>query len=298
MVLVVCGGSPDPPGESAGPATEAPTLSVYAVNYPLAYFAERIGGAGVEVSFPAPADVDPAQWFPQPEVVAAYQGADLILLNGAGYAKWVQRVSLPRARLVDTSASFRDRYVALEEAVSHGHGPGGEHSHEGVAFTTWLDPTLAAEQARAVADALARARPERESEFRERFARLQAELLELDTGLAAAAEAIGGAPLLFSHPVYQYLERRYALNGRSLHWEPEEAPGEAAWRELAALLEDHPATLMLWEGEPLQETVRRLEALGVASQVHAPCGNAVEEGDWLAAMRQNAARLRAAASEP
>ena len=41
-------------------ATFQPDLVVAAVNYPLAYMAERIGGDEVEVRFPAPPDVDPA----------------------------------------------------------------------------------------------------------------------------------------------------------------------------------------------------------------------------------------------
>ena len=63
----------------------------------------------IEVVFPAPADVDPAYWSPGGEIVADYQQADLILLNGAGYAGWVSRASLPRAAKVDTGAAFADR---------------------------------------------------------------------------------------------------------------------------------------------------------------------------------------------
>ena len=94
-------------------------------------------------------------WSPGPEVVTAYQAADLILLNGAGYAGWVSRVSLPEGKLIDTSASFADRYLTVAEAVTHSHGPEGEHAHEATAFTTWLDPTLALEQAGAIHAALA-----------------------------------------------------------------------------------------------------------------------------------------------
>ena len=84
-------------GDQGGPP------QVYAVNYPLAYFAERIAGDSVQVVFPAPADVDPATWSPGIDAVAAFQQADLVLLNGAGYAGWVQRVTLSESRLVDTS---------------------------------------------------------------------------------------------------------------------------------------------------------------------------------------------------
>jgi hypothetical protein len=48
---------------------------------------------------------------------------------------------------------------------------------------------------------------------------------------------------------------------------------------------------MLWEAEPKAETRRRLEALGLASVVYAPCAQRPEAGDWLSAMASNAARL-------
>ena len=58
-------------------------LTVYVVNYPLKYFAERIGGDAVTVVFPAPADEDPAYWMPDAKTISDYQKADLILLNEA-----------------------------------------------------------------------------------------------------------------------------------------------------------------------------------------------------------------------
>jgi zinc transport system substrate-binding protein len=291
--VLACG-----PGERADEARRAAPeaggpLEVYVVNYPLRYFAERIGGEHVRVFFPAPADVDPAYWSPDAEAVAAYQGADLILLNGAGYARWVQRASLPQARLVDTSAAFRDRLIALDAATTHIHGPEGAHTHADQAFTTWLDPELVTLQARAIAQAFAAARPEHEAAFRAGLATLEAALGELDARLGAAAQSIGEAPLLFSHPVYQYFARRYSLNARSLHWEPDELPDERAWRALEALLAEHPARWMIWEAAPSDATLRRLAALGVSSIIYSPCANAPEQGDFLSVMSRNAAGFEA-----
>jgi len=270
-------------------------LRVYAVNHPLQYFAQRIGASHVEVAFPAPPDVDPAEWVPTAEIVAAYQGADLILLNGAGYARWVAWASLPQHALVDTSTGFRERLLDLEGATTHGHGPQGAHSHEGLAFTVWLDPTLARAQAAAVAEALAQARPAHADAFGANLAALEADLLALDARLAQIAAALGDTPLLFSHPVYGYLEHRYGLNGRSLHWEPDSVPNPAAWRELERLLAEHPARWVVWEASPRRETAQRLEALGLRSIVYAPAGGRPEAGDWLAVMRENAAQLAALA---
>ena len=154
-LLLACSPAQEDPSSGPAASEEEGRLTLYTVNYPLKYLAERIGGEIVTAVFPAPPGIDPAYWSPEPEQVAAYQGADLILLNGAGYAAWVDRASFLRRQLIDTSAGFRDRLLPLDQAPLHTHGPEGDHSHSGTAFTTWLDPTLALEHARVIADALA-----------------------------------------------------------------------------------------------------------------------------------------------
>ncbi len=266
-------------------------LSVYVVNYPLQYFAEQIGGKHVRVTFPAPTKGDPAFWEPDVEQVAAYQQGDLILLNGASYAKWVQRVSLPESRLLDTSAAFADRYIPMSDQTAHSHGADGEHQHGEVAFTTWLDPQLAIEQAAAIRDVLVRLRPDAEGDFRQGFASLQKDLQALDKQLAAAFDAYKGQPLLFSHPVYQYLIRRYAINGHELHWEPDGMPSATEWRAFEELLKTHTARSMIWEGTPTAEIVAALDQRGVESLVFDPVANRPPAGDYLSVMRENLARL-------
>lgn len=145
-------------GLLAVPAAAQDTPRIAVVNYPLAYFAERLGGEGVEVLFPVPDGTDPAFWRPGIADIAAIQGADLIALNGAGFAQWTTKASLPRSRLVDTSAEFSDAYIKTE-TVTHSHGDDGEHSHTGTATYIWLDFELAASQAEALSAAMARRVP-------------------------------------------------------------------------------------------------------------------------------------------
>lgn len=272
-------------------ATAEKPLVVYTVNYPLQYFAQRIAGDRAEVVFPAPADVDPAFWAPGPEDITAYQQADLILLNGAGYAKWVDRVSLPRRTQVNTSAAFSDELIETQSGSTHSHGREGEHSHGGTAFTTWLDFRLAIEQARAIRDAFAAASPEDGATFDRNFKVLEGELQILDARLESLAATNPNLPLLASHPVYQYLARRYELNMKSVLWEPEVSPTEHQWQELEAILKKHPAEWMLWEGEPAPETVQRLQRLGVRSAVFDPSGNVPDQGDLLKVMKENTGNL-------
>jgi len=274
------------------PKKTGETLSVYVVNYPLYYFASRIGGEQVEIFFPAPDNVDPAEWMPEDSVIQRYQAADLILLNGADYAGWTELVALPTAALVHTAATIQDRFIEEEELIQHSHGPHGEHTHGGTAFTLWLDPTLAVEQARSIQLAFSSALPQYADLFEQRFVQLEEELLGLDASLKAIVGNNAERPVFVSHPVYQYLEERYGLNAESFHWEPDEMPSDEEWRKLVQTLQSHPAQWMIWEDEPLPEIAARLQAEGIGSVVFNPTSQPPETGDFLSAMRENIQSLR------
>jgi zinc transport system substrate-binding protein len=269
-------------------------LNVYVVNYPLKYFAERIGGEHVKVEFPVPADVDPAYWNPDLANISAYQKADLILLNGAGYAKWVAKVSLPRSKMVDTSRQFKDRYILTKEAMTHSHGAAGEHAHEALAFTTWLDFELAARQADAIAAAMGRKRPELRDTFQSNVEALAKDLKALDQDIQAIVSQKPSTPLIVSHPVYDYFARRYGLNIVSVHWEPDQVPRDDQFREFREILKQHPAKWVIWEGQPAQASVNALKALGADSLVFDPCSNVPDQGDFITVMRANVDNFRKA----
>ncbi len=266
-------------------------LNIYVVNYPLKYFAERIGGDHVKVEFPLPKDVDPAYWNPDLANISAYQKADLILLNGAGYAKWVAKVSLPRSKMVDTSRQFKDRYMTTKAVVSHSHGGEGAHAHEALAFTTWLDLELADRQAEAVAAAMGRKRAELHDTFQMNYKALAADLKSLDRNIQAIVSKRPATPLIVSHPVYDYFARRYGLNIVSVHWEPEQVPTDGQLQALKAVLKQHPSKWMIWEGEPVQASVDKLKTFGVDSLVFDPCGNVPDQGDFMTVMRHNVDNL-------
>ncbi len=275
-------------------AISADNLTIYTVNYPLKYFAERIAGEHATVVFPAPADEDPAFWMPDTKIILDYQNADLILLNGANYAKWVNKVSLPQLKLVNTSSKFNDRYIAMEDIITHTHGPTGEHAHTSRAFTAWIDFVLAAEQAKAITKALSRKKPALRDTFLRNYKELEENLMTIDRDIKAIVKNKSNLPLIVSHPVYQYLKRRYNLNIKSVHWEPEQIPSEKQWAELQNILRSHPAKWMIWEGEPHPASVERLKSRGVNSLVFDPCGNTPEEGDFMVVMRRNVENLKLA----
>ncbi|WP_224816378.1 metal ABC transporter substrate-binding protein [Hasllibacter sp. MH4015] len=273
-----------------GPLVAQDRLQVAAVNYPLAYFAERLAGDMADVLFNVPADVDPSFWRPGIADITAIQGADLIVVNGAGFADWTARTTLPRSRTVLTSAGFDDAFIATE-TITHSHGEGGQHSHTGVANYLWLDFAQARLQAEAIAAALTRRAPDASAEI---AANLQALSTDLD-GLATRAAEIGaaadGVPMIASHPRYQYLARAYGFDISALDWDPRGPVSEDQWAELEAMRETLEARVFIWEAEPDAAALERIEDLGMVNAVFPPLSNRPEQGDFLSVMAGSLDRL-------
>lgn len=282
--------SADPAGQVLRKDTP---ITVITSNYPLYYFTSQIVSgmnAGVEIILPE-IEGDPANWQPDSESITDLQGADLVVLNGAGYESWLGWVTLPEDLLLDTSASFADQLIPAESETVHQHGPSGEHSHKGYAFTVWLNPKFAVEQSRSIHQALTRLLPDQAAPLDEGLARLTRSLEQLDQEQEALFNKLGSRPVLFSHPVYQYLQARYGINGASVHWEPGEMPATSDWIELGNILSSHPAGLMLWEDTPLEEVAAKLLESGIRSVPFHTASNRPDNGDYLDVMRNNILRL-------
>jgi zinc transport system substrate-binding protein len=264
---------------------------VCVVNYPLQYFAERIAGDAVEVVFPAPADVDPADWMPDRKTIKVYQNAELILLNGAGYAKWLDKVSLPASKLVDASAAFKSQLMKVEEVVTHSHGKGGEHSHVGTASHTWLNPRLAVLQAETIRDAFSKRLPDQAASFAANFETLKRDLMELDAELEAVVKSNRDRPVVFSHPIYQYFQRRFAVNSRTLDLMPNTVPDSSELKRHHDLRAKHAYDAVIWNENPGDGQVKELLRIGVKSYVFSPCANVPFEMDYLKAMETNLRNL-------
>lgn len=275
------------PEEPRSTFPKSSRLQIFAANQPLAYFADRIGGTEVDVHLPMPKDIDPAFWHPTDDDIAQFQHADLIVMNGAAYSKWAEKVTLPESKIVDTSATFANRLIEVKNVVSHSHGKAGEHSHSGTAFTTWLDFNQAIAQADAIREALTKLKPDQVELFALNFDVLHKELMEFDVRMLAVGKKLGDTPLVASHPIYQYWARRYQLNVQSLLWEPEQETSVEQLQDLKNLLATHPAKWMLWEGDPAQDSVDKLKTLGVESVVFDPCANVPDAGTWRSVMDSN-----------
>ncbi len=268
------------------PAYAEKALTVYGFNYPLTYFAKRIGGNHAKVVFPVPPQVDPASWAPDTTTIQAIQKADLIILNGAGYDRWTSKVSLPMLRIVDTSRAFKYNLIEVESNVTHSHGPRGEHSHAHSASTTWLDFSQAALQARAIWKAFAKKAPEHKAKLTKNFELLKNDLLALD------GHNTSDIPVLVSLPIYQYLARRYQLYTHNVFLAPDTDPSTINWQKIEKTALQHRAHWIIWPQAPLPMSRQHLDDIQVKSVIFSPCSMPPKQGDFITVMQQNIKNLQ------
>jgi zinc transport system substrate-binding protein len=291
-VISGCSGQKEPEEQSGPPV-------VYTTFYPTTYFVERLSGDHLEVVCPIPEDEDPIFWNPPRDVLAGYQAADLIVVNGAEFEKWVAHVSLPASRILDTAAGLPDGFVTFE-ATQHRHGAGGEHTHEGIDGHTWVDPLAASYQVGRIKDELIGMLPEHERAFRQAAAALREELADLHARLIALGPRMKGVTLLASHPAYNYLVRSCGWEIKNFDLDPDVVPGEIQVKEIAEALPGTGARILLWEGEPLSETIALFrERLRIESVLFSPVESLSAERraageDYLTVMNANLDRLEAA----
>jgi zinc transport system substrate-binding protein len=241
--------------------------------YPTEYFASRIGGDQVKVACALPADADPSEWKPTAEAIRTLQQAQVIVVNGAEFEKWMPGVALPTSRICDASSPLAPKFIKFA-GTTHSHGAAGQHTHQGTDGHTWMDPNNATVQAEQVLGAMCRRWPEHERLFAERFGTLAADLKALDARFVALSEGVRAISLIATHPAYNYIAARYEWDVGSLDLPPEEPPSEGSLKALAAMVaasKDRPLVL-LFESPPHEAIVKALAAMPTVRAVtFSPC---------------------------
>ncbi len=212
--LTGCGASSDQQ------ANETPQRTTFAVtSYPLLVMAEQLVGDTADVEFIVNNSTISPDRRPESTAIRTMQRATRILINGADYEPWLQRVTLPRSRLIDTAQGYYDQLVRISDAVIHQHGPEGGHSHPGVVWATWLDPQLLTSQLDQTRDVLLDVLPGSAASIRRAADTLTAEFRTLDDrveDIMAETSEIS-VSVLGDAPVYQYLTQRLGWELNYVH---------------------------------------------------------------------------------
>ena len=207
---------------------------------PMASFAERVGGEHVEVETLVPPGESPATYEPTPRQMARLAAARLYFCAGLPFEEAVTRkveASFPDVEVVDTRQGIDLAPMAAEADGHAGHERGDEPHHHAPGELdphVWLDPTLAAQQAKTMAEALGRIDPGQRADYGRNLEALRADLEAVDAEVRRALAPVKGRKLFVFHPAYGYFARRYGLEQVAVEIEGKE-PGA---RQLARLIEE------------------------------------------------------------
>lgn len=226
---------------SVGSPLRAEGLRVVASIAPLhSLVAAVMAGAGTPELL-VPAERSPHGYSLKPSDAQSLAQAQLIVWIGPGLDAFVGRA----ARALAPAA------VTLEVIELPGltlYPPSAGHNHDEDADGgspvsardphIWLDPTNAGIIAAALADVLARLDPAHAALYAANRAELEARLDRLDRELRARLVPFHDVRFVTFHSGYQYLERRYGLEGgEALTIDPEQQPGARRVAEIRKEIE-------------------------------------------------------------
>ncbi|MEO2029675.1 MAG: metal ABC transporter substrate-binding protein [Fuerstiella sp.] len=290
IVLAGCGTANSPENDLSGADSRRPV--VVTTSYALYSMASELAGDAIIVQYAVSDGLTSRTWVPSSADVQKLQAADVVLLNGAGYERWAQKLSLPRSRTVDTSSGYREQLLHFADAVTHQHGPVGQQSDRDAIPTVWLDPELAAAQLHRVEEQLLRLAPDaadaisqRATGFSNTFDKLDQQLQQL------AADSAGNATTVVTDDTdLQYLINRLGWKAHQIQWSEDGRLTE----EFVRKVKSTSPQLALFRTDGSGHRMEVLQATGVSCIAVDTCESALPDGDSLVGrMSANLDRLRA-----
>ena len=280
------GAEAEPTELRAAVASGSPAITAWA--------SELLAGTEVTVDAIYAAEGPAGSATPPRDRLRAARDAQLVVLQGAGFAKWARQAALPSSRTVRLIERDSPGVLTVEERT-HAHGAQGEHTHRGADGHTWLSPGLAMIQIQELGRQLAAAFPEHRDAVLDR-ARLLADAQMV--GLAEMRSAVGDADpprgLGMHGHGYGYLVEAWGGTYAEVEFPLDQRLSSADWNRLRSQISGDGAVLLV-PTAPAAELEQQLrEEMRVICVVAASGAEAAEPAAWMAARAQTLTDLAAA----
>ncbi|HYJ61808.1 MAG TPA: zinc ABC transporter substrate-binding protein [Actinomycetota bacterium] len=269
LAATACGGA------TAGAPGDDGTVDVVAAFYPLAWAAERVGGAEVDVTNLTPPGVEPHDLELTSEALEAIAAADVVVTMGVGF-----------------QPAIDDAVAAEATGVVVTIPPAGDDPH------IWLEPRRFVDAVEDVAAGLIEAGAD-PTPLEEGRAGLVEDLEQLDADLDAGLADCDRRTLLVNHDAFGLLAAAYGLTQESISGlSPEAEPDPARIAALAELARETASTTVFTEPLAPADVADTLAAeAGLVTAVLDPVEGLDEERivageDYLSVMRTNLETLR------
>jgi zinc transport system substrate-binding protein len=262
-------------------------VNVVAGFYPLAFVAERVGGAHVSVANLVQPGAEPHDLELKPSQIGQIAGADLVI-----YLKSLQ----PE---LDKAVEENNKAKGLDVTMVSPLEPGaGAEEEGGLDPHIWLDPLRFAAVVDAIGARLAQVDAANAADYANGAKALHAELTTLDSDYSAGLKNCQRHEIITSHAAFGYLAKRYGLQQIPIvGLSPEEEPTPQHIAEVAQKAKELHATTIFFEtlvSPKISETVAR--EVGAKTAVLDPIEGLEpgSTGDYLSVMRNNLTALREA----
>ncbi|GAP08074.1 MAG TPA: ABC transporter substrate-binding protein [Anaerolinea thermolimosa] len=206
LVTLLWGNAACQPKPSTSPHASA-SLKVLAVETFLADIARQVAGDRLSVESLLPIGLDPHAFEPTPQDVARIADSQVLIINGAGFETWLQKV-LQNAGgqhlVIEASAGLTPRQP------QPGEPPTDEHETDP---HFWLDPTLVIHYVETIRDGLIQADPSGKEVYTANAAVYIDQLRALDSWIQEQVNTIPPERriLVTNHESFGYFADRYGF---------------------------------------------------------------------------------------
>ncbi len=258
--------------------------------YPLAYFAQEIGGERVEVASITPAGVEAHDYEPSPQDIIKVRSSNIFIYQGAGFDPWAEKTAkeLTGVQIINVSSNFNLREVSEE-------GTKNRDPH------IWLDPILAREQVEIISREMQKVDPSGKDFYEERSRNLNNELSKLDSEIRKGLSGCKLSDIVVSHDAFSYFADRYGINVTAVSGiSPEEEPSAQKIGEISKIVREKHIPYIFFEtlsSPKLADTIASEVGVGilVLNPIEGLTAEEIRDGkDYLSIMRDNLHNLERA----
>jgi zinc transport system substrate-binding protein len=224
------------------PTTEKDSLQITASFYPLAYFAETIGGEQVQVSTLIPYNSEVHSWQPSISDITETEESNLIIYLGAGLDHWLEEEIL---ETINTDGKvILEASTGIELLIGDEHEHEEEHEEEGHDHEEgdphlWVSPYTGYLIEKNIYEAIIEADPDNTEYYTANWEQLEQSLTSLDQRYQSELAEAVGKTFFTTHGAYGYIAHRYNLEQHSvIGISADEQPSTAKITEIVEEMEE------------------------------------------------------------
>jgi len=221
VFLIVLSGGKGKPEETSG------KLKVSASFYPLAFFAEEIGGDRIDVFTITPPGTEPHDYEPTARDIARITDGKILFLNGNGLEVWRDDITKNLSPKDTSLVVVGEKITLLKEEGKEAEYAKDPH--------VWLSPVLAKQMIDKIVLALEQADPKNASYYASNATSLRSRLDSLNEEFKKGLSNCAKKDFITSHMAFGSLAREYGLKQMPIAGiSPEEEPSS---KDIAILVE-------------------------------------------------------------